>query len=65
MSEWHDAVFDDNERTSYSVISTVFWTDSAISISVEACHGLLGEEGEGFLEDCMRRISADSSWNFM
>ena len=40
--------------TSNGMISTVLRSDSAISVAVEARQGFLGEEGEGFLEDCLK-----------
>ena len=39
-------------RTGNGMISYVFRTNSAVAISVETRHGLLGEEGEGLFEDC-------------
>lgn len=39
--------------TGYRVISAVFWTDVAVAVAVETCHGLFAEGAEGFLEDWM------------
>lgn len=38
--------------TGNGVISSIFRSDSAVAVAVETCHGLLGEEGEGFFEHC-------------
>jgi len=38
-------------HTSDGVVASVFGTDSTVAVAVEACHGLLAEEGEGFFED--------------
>ena len=38
--------------TGNGVIASIFRTDSAISVAVESRHGFLGEETEGFFEDC-------------
>ena len=43
--------YEDRLLTSYGMIAPIFRSDTAISIAVEACHGRLGEEGEGLLED--------------
>lgn len=39
------------KHTSYGMVSSVLGTDSAVAVAVETRHGLLGEEGEGLLED--------------
>ena len=41
-------------RTGNGVVTAVFGPYATVSVAVEARHGLLGEEGEGFLEDCFR-----------
>ena len=40
------------------MVTAVFRPYTTVSIAVEARHGLLREEGEGFLEDCFRRKRA-------
>ena len=42
-------------RTGNGMVTAVFGADATVSVAVEAGHGFLGEEGEGFLEDCFRR----------
>lgn len=37
--------------TSYGVVAVVFWAHPAVAITVEARKWLLGEKGEGFLEN--------------
>jgi hypothetical protein len=39
--------------TGNGMIPSIFRTDSAVAVSIETGHGLLGEEGEGFFEDCI------------
>ena len=34
------------------MVAAVVGADAAVAVAVEARHGGLGEEGEGFLEDC-------------
>ena len=45
-------------RTGNSMVTAVFRPYATVSVAVEAGHGFLGEEGEGFLEDCFWRNSA-------
>ena len=37
--------------TCYGVVSSVIWTDVAVAVTVETCHGLLAEEAQGLLEN--------------
>ena len=34
------------------MVARVVGAGAAVTVAVEACHGFLGEEGEGFFEDC-------------
>ena len=45
-------------RTGNGMVTAVFRPYATVSVAVEARHGPLGEEGEGFLEDC---LSAEES----
>jgi len=37
--------------TCYGVVPRVIWSDVAIAVSVETCHGLFAEKTQGFLEN--------------
>lgn len=39
-------------RTGDGVVAAVFGAHATVAVAVVARHGLLGEEGEGLLEDC-------------
>ena len=45
------------ELTSNGVVASVFGAGTTVAITVEAGHGGLGEEGEGFFEDCEEGVS--------
>ncbi len=36
------------------MVSLILWAYSTVSVTIETGQGLLGEEGEGFFEDCGR-----------
>lgn len=55
----------ERSRTSNCMVTSIFRTHSAIAISVEACHGFLGEEGEGLLEDCKSRHIVSAMWSMI
>lgn len=42
----------DGTRTSNGMVSAIFGTDATVTVTVEARHGFLGEEGERLFEDC-------------
>ena len=47
-----------NGRTRNGMVSSIFWPDSAVPITVESGHGFLGKEGERFLIDWRSAKSA-------
>ena len=48
-------------RTGNGVVTAVFRPYATVSVAVEASHRLLGEEGEGFLEDCLSAEESDGN----
>ena len=42
----------DGRRTGDGVVAAIFGAHATVAVAVVARHGLLGEEGEGLLEDC-------------
>ena len=44
------------------MVTVVFRTRATVSVAIKASEWLLGEEGEGFLENCRTFMSACDGW---
>ena len=42
---------EEGRYTGHGMVPTILGSDAAVAVAVEARHGRLGEEGEGFFED--------------